>query len=323
MTRAGDRARATRIARAARIALALVIAAALSALGAPRADAQEATSDTIVHRVRPGDTLDLIAAEFYGDRARSVFLVVENKLPHARSLKPGERLRIPVSRELTMAPGDTLKSVAAAYLGSARRDVFLADFNGVSPDTSLPAGTMLTIPFTIVHTAAAAESLADIARVYFGDGKYAELLRRYNFLDKSALDKNDAVIVPAYHVRLNPAKLPPLDAESRARRDHRRDASLRVARALPAARQAWKDGDFAGVKGVLAPLDPDLDYLDSNEAIAVGVLLGAAQVAFDEVEPALATFKRVRDRQSRATLRRYDYSPKILAIWQKAGGQIE
>jgi LysM domain len=317
MTPVGDRRDATRL------GLALVIAAALSGLGAQRAAAQEATSDTIVHRVRPGDTLELIAAEFYGDRARSVFLIVENKLPRARPLKPGERLRIPVSRELTTAPGDTFESVAATYLGSARRGVFLADFNGVSSETSLPAGTLLTIPFTIVHTAAAAESLSDIARLYFGDGKNAELLRRYNQLDRSALDKNETLIVPAYHVRLNPAKLPALDAESRARRDHRRDAAVRVARALPAARQAWKDGDFAGVKGVLAPLDPDLDYLDSNEAIDVGVLRGAAQVAFDENEPALATFKRVLDRQSRATLRRYDYSPKILAIWQKAGGQIE
>lgn len=307
----------------ARPRLALLIAVALAALGASRAAAQEATGNTVVHRVRPGDTLELIAAEIYGDRARSVFLIVENKLPRARPLKPGERLRIPVSRELTTAPGDTFESVAAAYLGSARRGVFLADFNGMSAETSLAAGTLLTLPLTIVHTAAAAESLADIARVYFGDGNNAELLRRYNFLDKSVLDKKETLIVPAYHVRLNAAKLPAADAESRARRDHRRDAALRVARALPAARQAWKDGEFAEVKRVLAPLDPDLDYLDSNEAIDVGVLRGAAQVAFDEAEPALATFKRVIDRQSRATLRRYDYSPKILAIWQQAGGQIE
>lgn len=305
------------------IAALAVAIALLSTLGAPRAEAQDAPSDTIVHRVRPGDTLDLLAAEYYGDRARSVFLIVENKLPRARPLKPGERLRIPVSRELTTAPGDTFESVAAAYLGSARRGVFLADFNGVASDTSLPAGTLLTVPFTIVHTATAAESLADVARVYFGDSKNAELLKRYNFLERSALDRSDTLIVPAYHVRLTAAKQPALDAESRARRDHRRDAEARVARALPAARVAWKDGDFAAVKGTLGALDTDLDYLDSNEAIDVGVLLGSAQVAFDENDAALATFKRVIDRQSRATLRRYDYSPTILAVWQKAGGQIE
>jgi hypothetical protein len=63
--------------------------------------------------------------------------------------------------------------------------------------------------------------------------------------------------------------------------------------------------------------------LDAGEAVDVGVLLGAAHVAYDDAELALATFKRVIDRQSQTTLRRYEYSPKILAVWQKAGGQIE
>lgn len=300
----------------------VVMVAALGVVG-PRAYAQEAANDTITHRVKAGDSLELIAAEFYGDRTKAVFIMVENRLTHARPLKAGERLRIPISREVTTAPGDTFKSVATTFLGSARRGPFLADFNGMAPDDSLPAGTFLTIPFTILHVAAATEPISDIAKAYFGDGKNAEMLRRYNFLDKSVLDKNETLIVPVYHVRLSAAKTPALDAESKARRDHRREASARVAKALPAARQAWKDGDFAGVKGALAQLEPDLDYLDASEAVDVGVLLGAAHVAYDDAELALATFKRVVDRQGSTKLRRYAYSPKILAVWQKAGGQIE
>jgi len=38
---------------------------------------------------------------------------------------------------------------------------------------------------------------------------------------------------------------------------------------------------------------------------------------------AVAAFKRAIDRQAQCALRRYDYSPKILAVWQKAGGQVE
>ena len=301
-----------------RIAVALLIITALRV-----AHAQDATNNTVVHRVKPGDSLELIAAEFYGDRTKAVFIMVENKLTHARPLKPGERLRIPISREVTASPGDTVESLAAVYLGSARRGRFLADFNGISPEDSLPAGTLVNIPFTIVHTAAATESISDIAKAYFGDGKNAELLRRYNFLDKGSLDRNESLIVPVYHVRLSTAKLPALDAESKARREHRREASARVAKALPAARQAWKDGDYAGVKRALAQLEPDLDYLDTSEAVDVGVLLGAAHVAYDDAELALASFKRVVDRQAKHVLRRYEYSPRILAVWQKAGGQIE
>jgi LysM repeat protein len=303
--------------------VAAVTAAVVTALGAPPAYAQDASNDTVVHRVKQGDTLELIAAEFYSDRTKAVFIMVENKMTHARPLKPGERLRIPVSREVTTSPGDTFESLAGAYLGSTRRGAFLANFNGISVDDSLPAGTVLTIPFAIVHTAAATESISDIAKAYFGDGKNAELLRRYNFLDKTSIDKNETLTVPVYHVRLSAAKMPALDPDSKARRDHRREASARAAKALPAARQAWKVGDFAGVKAALAQLEPDLDYLDTSEAVDIGVLLGAAHVAYDDAELALATFKRVIDRQPHYTLSRYQYSPKILAVWQKAGGELE
>src|SRR6185295_148615 len=126
------------------------------------AHAQDVPPSAIVHRVRQGDTLELIAAELYGDRTKAVFIMVENKLPHARPLRPGERLRIPTSREVATAPGDTFESLAGAYLGSARRGPFLADFNGIPVDDSLAAGTLITIPLTVVHAAATLESVTDI-----------------------------------------------------------------------------------------------------------------------------------------------------------------
>jgi LysM repeat protein len=287
------------------------------------AHAQEAPNDTVVHRVKQGDSLELIAAELYGDRARAALIVVENKLVHPRPLKPGERLRLPVSREVTTSPGDTLEMLAGTYLGSARRAPFLADFNGISVDDSLPAGTLVTIPLTVVHTAVAQESLVEIAKAYFGDAKQAEMLRRYNFLDKRTLDKAESVIVPVYQVRLSAARQPVPDAASKTRRDHRRDATARVARALPTARQAWKDGDYAGVKTALGELGPDLDYLDAADASDVGVLLGAAYVAYSDDEHAIAAFKRVLDRQPHCVLKRYDWSPRVVALWEKSGGTAE
>jgi LysM repeat protein len=277
----------------------------------------------VTYRVKQGDTLELIAAEYYGDRGKAVFIAAENKLPRPRSLRPGERLRIPISREITTAPSDTFESLAVTYLGSARRSAFLADWNGLSQENSLPAGTQITIPFTVSHTAQTTESLTEISRTYFGDSRNAEMLRHYNQLERTSLDKGDVVLVPAYHVRCNPAKQPPVDTESRARRDHRRDAEARAARALPAARMAWTAGDFAAVVTQLAPLEADLDFLDTDQAVEVAVMLGAAHVAFDEAEPALACFKRAIDRRAQHALRRYDHSPKVIAVWQKAGGPIE
>jgi LysM repeat protein len=288
------------------------------------AHAQDAKNNTVVYRVKQGDTLELIAAEFYSDRNKAVFIMEENKMTHARPLKPGERLRIPVNREITTSPGDTFESLASTYLGNARRATFLADFNGISQDDSLPAGTPITIPVTITHVAAGNESLSDIAKAYFGDGRNADMLRRYNFLEKTTIDSKDPpLIVPVNHVRLSAARMPALDADAKARREHHREAAARVAKALPAARQAWKAGDFAGVKGALAELEPDLDYMDVSDAAEVGVLLGAAHVAYDDTALALATFKRVLDRQPQYVLGRYAYSPKILEVWQKANGRVE
>lgn len=301
----------------------LAAVAAIVALAVPGPAHAQEVNRPVVYRVRQGDTLELIAAEFYGDRGKAMFIAAENKLTRPRPLRPGERLRVPVSREITTSPGDTFESLAMTYLGAARRGAFLAEWSGLPQDDSLPAGTPITIPFTIAYTAQTAESLAEIARIYFGDARQAEMLRHYNQLERSSVDKGDTLLVPAYHVRLNAAKQPPLDPESRARRDHRRDALARAARALPTARLAWKSGDFAGVKAALIPLDPDLDYLDTGEVVEIGVLLGAAHVAYDDIEAALACFKRVLDRQAQHVLRRYDHSPKVLAVWQKAGGPVE
>src|SRR6185295_7004799 len=128
-------------------AAALVAVVMLGGLRAARA--QDLPNDTVVHRVRQGDSLELIAAEFYGDRTKAVFIMVANKMTHVRPLRPGERLRVPISREVATSPGDTFESLAATWLGSARRGPFLASFNGLSSDDGLPAGAVLTIPFTI------------------------------------------------------------------------------------------------------------------------------------------------------------------------------
>ena len=43
----------------------------------------------------------------------------------------------------------------------------------------------------------------------------------------------------------------------------------------------------------------------------------------DKVDIAFEDFKKLRDRKQGHVLRKFDYSPKILAIWEKAGGKVE
>jgi LysM repeat protein len=303
------------------VSRALVIAALVLGSLAPHAHAQDATSDVTVYRVKQGDNLDLIAAEFYGDRNKAIFIMVSNKILHPRPLKPGEKLRIPVTRQVTTAPGDTWESIAATYLGDARRGSFLAEFNGLVAD-DLASGTPLQIPFTITHTAGGTESVGQIALAYFGDNKNASLIRRYNFLDKDTIEKGEQLIVPINNVRLQASKMPAIDAEAKARRDRQRESQVRAAKSLPAARLAWREGDFAGVKAALSSVELDVDYLDTAQAIEVGLLLGSMHVAHGDKEPALEAFKRILERRSSYQLDPYYFPPKIQAVWKEAGGTI-
>jgi LysM repeat protein len=297
-----------------RLALLLVLALGSGALAQP--------TTTQVYRVKPKDTLDVIAAEYYGDRAHSTFIVAENKLKNGR-LQPYSRLRIPVTKEITTAKGDTFSSLATTYLGDERRAPFLADYNDMPVDDSLATGTAITIPFHISHTPDSTESLASIAARYYGDNKQADLLKRYNFLEANTVGKGEQVFVPVLDVRVRASKLPPLDTEAKDRRRQVQKIAEATAVALPAARAAWLQGDFNHVRGLLEPFADQLEYMNSATAIAVGLLLGRAHLAFDNVDGATAAFKQVRERKPTHKLSPYSESPKVIDAWKQAGGLVQ
>jgi hypothetical protein len=281
----------------------------------------ESLIDTTTYKVKKGDSLGLIAAEFYGDRGKAIFIMVENRLKHSRALKAGERLRIPVVREITTAPGDTFESLAATLLGDALRGRFLAEANAMQPEDNLAAGTQLIVPFTVVHTAAAKERIRDVTAAYFGSERNAEEIRRFNNFESDTLEKGDSIIIPSFNVRIQASRVPGADADSKARRERKRETTERAAQTLPVARQAWRSGDYAMVKKVLA--DIDIAYLPANAAAEVGILLGCAHIAYEDTELAVASFKRVLDRKRTQKMRVFDHSPKIIALWKQAGGQVE
>ncbi len=276
--------------------------------------------DTIVHKVKTGDTLALLAAEYYGDRNHQIFIMVENGMEHPRELTAGEKLKIPASREITADVGDTFGSLAKEYLGDERRGPFLAQFNDLDPEESVAAGTVIQVPFQITHTAAATETLYSITAAYFGNTKNATLLRDYNFLDRNTLEAGEVIAVPIDHVRIRSSKLPPTDKQSQERSDKRRRMLEEAQVALPAARAAWREGEYGAIKRELIAIDPD--FLDTQIAVDVGVLLGCAYVASGDADSAIAAFKRVLERQPKQMLDTYTYSPKIRDLWQRAGGQV-
>lgn len=304
-------------------ARAVLAAAALAALPAATVHAQSGGQAAhVVHKVQSGDTLELLGAEYYGDRRHKIYIMIENRLDHARDLKPNEKLRIPVSNEVTVAVGDTLGGLAAQHLGDQRRAKYLAEFNKLDPDGSVAVGMSISIPLRVTYRAAGSESLRSIAAALFADDSKAALLRDYNFRKSDTLSKGESIIVPIY-LRVQPSKRRPADADSAALTAQRTEALERAQRVLPDARAAWKAGNYGAVKRSLTELVATLAFLDVDLVVEIGVLLGSAYVAFDDVDTARSTFEQVLARKPKHALSAYQHSPKVRAVWRQAGGEVD
>ncbi len=301
--------------------LALAIAIVAGTLGAVATPARAQELKTIKHRAQVGDTLELLAAEWYGDRQYAVFIMNANRMTHPEKLRKNQKIKIPIQQTITASVGDTLEGLAEQHMGDARRAPFLAEFNNLPQGATIAAGQVVEIPFHVTHRAAARETVESIAATYLGDSKKAELLRRYNFIDADALEPGEKIVVPIYHVRVRSSKLPPPDPKSAEREARLREMEEKAMRALPTARAAWRDGEYTTVKKVL--VDIDLDYLPADTAAAVGVLLGSAYIAFADIDSATATFEKVLRRKPGHAIKAYYFSPKVRAVWERAGGAVD
>ena len=116
-------------------------------------------------RSRRGDTLELLAAEYYGSRDFAVFLLLANGLPHPRAA-PARReaahpdgVEVPRSSRATRSPG--WRSASSATRGARPSSPTI---NHISHDRdAVRSATSCTIPYHAVHVAGGARG-AGLAR---------------------------------------------------------------------------------------------------------------------------------------------------------------
>lgn len=294
------------------------IAAGLVIVTPPSAHAQRVD----MHRIKSGDTLALLAGEIYGNRRYAILIMAANNLKHDAELRTGRRLKIPVNHEITTNDGDTIASLAEQHLEDPRRQKFLAEFNNISPGASLPVGMAIRVPLVVPHTAAGRERLGAIAAAYFAGDKSgkAKLIREYNFLASNTLEAGQTIWIPIDNVEVRQSRRPKPDADSRARAEKRKEMQKLAQKALSRAENAWYEGNYDAVKGLLTTIETA--YLDTEDAVAIDVLLGRSYVAFGDTDTALSRFRKALGRSAGHTLDPYYYSPKVLDVWVEAGGQV-
>lgn len=313
----------TTLCKPALVACIVILTTPGPALAGPRIQSSPAA---VVHRTKPGDTLGLLAAEYYGDRRYEILIAAENELAPGQPIPPRKGLRIPVDLHVVTDVGATLEDLAEKYLGSDQRAKFLLGFNDdlsvpLEADTPLPAGLRIRVPLHVHHRLAPDESLRDVATYYFGNPEKARLIQEYNFLDDREPASGQMLLLPVYHVSVHTPRRPALDAKAHQRLVRRAEMQQQAHGALAGAHLAWNSGDYSAVRDLLNDLDTD--YLDTNLAVEVCVLLGSVYVAFGDEEWAEAMFRKALARKPAHLLDAYTVSPKIRAVWERAGGAVD
>jgi LysM repeat protein len=317
-------------------ALALALCVALAPLAA--------AARAVTYSVQPSDTAESIAADYYGNRSLAHIVLEVNGLERGARLRPGTKLRIPTAFRYRVKRGETLEGLAQRFCEDRRRAPVLAQILGLRPGDKLREGQELMVPFNVPHRTDKPESLASIAREFYGDPGKAKLLADYNFRSSPLVGKGERVLVPISHVKIRAVYLqpaptppqapsaspgqatpPPVDpnlptvAAASEREAQRREVELaaRVGGLLVEAEKAYKDGNYAEVS---ANLDKLLSEEDPSEVQLAEIfrLKAFSYVALGMDDLAERAFREVLARRPALQLDEASVSPKIRAALDRA-----
>lgn len=296
---------------------ALPLAAALIAAGiaaAPRAGGH-------VHVARAGETLDQLAALYYGSARKAMVIRAANGFLHPDDgrLIEGEHVEIPEVRYHRAAAGDTWETLADRFLGSIRRGKHLAEMNGEIEESAIVEGQIVRIPYQLLYVLAPDETLKGVAAQYLGTSFDADWLRGYNLLKKKrTLGRGDALLVPLVGAELTEAgKARAAAAEARRPTDEDRERQARAAREIAGLRDDYAAGRYARVLAAAGRLLGG-GGLTVPQEVGVTKYLASAYVAFGEREAAIEAFAAALAAQPEMELSPITTSPKVLEAFREA-----
>ncbi|NIO05139.1 MAG: LysM peptidoglycan-binding domain-containing protein [Proteobacteria bacterium] len=119
----------------------------------------------IQHTIQPDETLATLADRYYGDHRKFHLIAQYNELEDATKIRVGQEIRIPVIEGIPI----------------------MADPAAIRTDTgealeSMP-GKVITVKSYVTHTVQPGESLAELAKMYYGDHKKFDLIAKFNGLE--------------------------------------------------------------------------------------------------------------------------------------------
>jgi tetratricopeptide (TPR) repeat protein len=118
----------------------------------------------ILHTIKPGESLSMLAKIYYGDYRKFPIIAKFNNMPDATQTKVGQIIKVPEiegvplltkKKEIekgkkyvfhTIKPGESLSMVAKTYYGDYKKFPIIAKFNNMSDATQITVGQIIKVP---------------------------------------------------------------------------------------------------------------------------------------------------------------------------------
>ena len=280
-----------------------------------------------IHVARSGETLDQLAVRYYGEVRFSMVIRAANGFMHPDDgrLLSGERVEIPEIAYHRVANGETWDGLADKYLGSQRRGVYLAELNGLDPETPPAMDRIVKIPYQLLYILAPDESAKSVIRSFMGEAYSLKWVNAYNLKKKKKWRRGDALLIPLIEVELTAEEKARIDKERggpAGPSEEDRQAQLDAVAQIAELRDAFLDGRYVSIVATAQRL-VGTGRLTVPQKIGVYKYLAFAYVAFDERALAVESFREALTLQPGMELSPITTSPKILDVFREAKDGLE
>jgi len=122
------------------------------------------TKRFVVHTIKPGESLSIVAKIYYGDYKKFPIIAKFNNMSDATRIKVGQKIKVPEIKGVpllkkkqeiktdekyiihTMKPGESISMVAKTYYGDYKKFSIIAEFNNMSDATQIKVGQKIKVP---------------------------------------------------------------------------------------------------------------------------------------------------------------------------------